>query len=148
AGAGQRFGPLLFGGVLTGLTWFAYFNSGFSDLTAPVLISLVFLIVAVYTLIQGRLMAGRVVLRALRRQLQDEWSKKLYGWRRLSITPESITLTSKLTTNSALWRAVEQIAVTEDHAFFLFTKSYGFVLPVRAFADEEEFTEFVKTTRR
>lgn len=133
--------------LLTGLVWFYYSIASDLVIETPLMLSTLFLGVAAFSLFQRKLMPGQV-LRAMRRQLQEEWSKKLGGWRRLSITPESITFTGKLITASALWEAVEQIAVTDDYAFFFTTRRTGFVLPARAFPDDEAFEEFVKTARQ
>jgi hypothetical protein len=133
--------------LLTAMVWYNYSLPGANDITVPLAFTVFFLGVTVFSWVQRRRIPNKV-LGQLRRQLDDEWNKKLLGWRRLSITPESITFTGKLTTTSALWEAVEQIAVTEDHAFFFTTKTAGFVVPVQAFPDEEEFRAFVKTARR
>jgi hypothetical protein len=132
--------------LLTGLLWLYYSLAAGGDVMTTWVLTAFFVAMAFFALFQRKLMPAQV-LRLMRKQLDEEWSKKLGGWRRLSISPESISFTGKLMTASALWEAVEQIAVTEDHAFFFTTRRTGFVLPARAFPDEEAFREFVKTAR-
>jgi hypothetical protein len=146
AGSGRLVVLVLLFGLLGGLMWLNYNRGGWADITAPVVLTVVFIAFAVLAVFQRRLFVGQV-LRAMRRQLDDEWSEKLLGWRRLSIDPDGITVVSELTTASTLWQAVEQIAVTDDYAFFFLTRRTGFVLPARAFPDDEGFQDFVKTAR-
>jgi hypothetical protein len=127
--------------------WYRYREWNAADYTLPLLVSIWFFAVIVILLVQRGRIRTRI-LGQLRRQLDDPWHKKLLGWRRLSITPEGITYTAKLTSATARWQAIEQVVVTDEHSFFFTTKTAGFVLPARAFADDEEFREFVKTARR
>jgi hypothetical protein len=117
------------------------------DFTMPILVSVVIGAVVIVTVFQRSFIRSRMT-RLLRRQLDDEWNRKLLGWRSVSITPETITLKSKLTTYAVRWQAVEQIVTTEEHAFFLITRQSGIVIPVRAFAEDEEFDEFLKAARQ
>jgi hypothetical protein len=126
---------------------FDFSNSDWTGTTFPLIIAVVFLGLIAFVVFQRQAMPARV-LGQLRKQLDDEWNRKLLGWRRLSLTPEAITFTGELTTFSVRWPAVEQIVTTEDHAIFLVTRQTGLVLPVRAFPDEEAFREFVKAARR
>jgi hypothetical protein len=143
-GPGAPQWPLALAGVLlAGVAWFYYLPTG--DILTPLVFSAIFLGVGFIVLFQPKRIRAQV-LRQMRRQLQDE--PKLVGWRRLSISAESITFTGELMTVTARWQMVEQIVVTEDHAFFFTTKRTGLVLPIRAFADEEEFRDFVKAARR
>jgi hypothetical protein len=139
---------VLLGGclLLTGLVWFNYIRTDATDFTLPLVLSACFLGLSIFALMPRKMMVDKV-LGQLRRQLDDEWNRKLVGRRRLSVTPEAITFTSEVTTFSVRWPAVEQIVITEDHAFFLVTRSTGLILPIRAFEDEEAFREFVKTAR-
>jgi hypothetical protein len=113
----------------------------------PILVSVFIGAVVIVAVFQRSFIRSRMS-RLLRRQLDDEWNRKLLGWRSVSITPETITLTSKLTTYAVRWEAVEQVVTTDEHAFFLITRQSGIVLPVRAFAEDEEFDEFVKAARQ
>jgi hypothetical protein len=129
------------------LVWFLVSRVDRPDFTMPVLVTVVVGALVILKVFQRSFIRSRLT-RLLRRQLDDEWNRKLLGWRRLAITPETITLTSKLTTYAVRWQAVEQIVTTEEHAFFLITRQSGIVLPVRAFTEDEEFGEFVRTARR
>jgi hypothetical protein len=133
--------------LLTALVWYGYILPSANDITLPLGLTVLFIILTTFSWAQRRRLPARI-LSQLRRQLDDEWNKKLIGWRRLSLTPESMTYTSKLMTASAQWQAVEQIILTEDHAFFFTTRTSGFVLPAEAFSDEEAFREFVQAARR
>jgi hypothetical protein len=138
---------LIVGVLLLGLwVWLGHDHPMWTDTTLPLILAAGFLGLAAFAVFQRQTMPARV-LGQLRKQLDDEWNRKLLGWRRLSINPESITFTSELTTFSVRWPAVERIVTTEDHAIFLVTRQTGLVLPVRAFRDEEAFRDFVKTAR-
>ncbi len=142
----QGLGPLL--AVLgVALVWFLVSRADSPDFTMPVVVSVFIGAVVIVTVFQRSFIRSRMT-RLLRRQLDDEWNRKLLGWRRLTITPQTITLTSKLTTYAVRWQAVEQIVTTEAHALFLITRQSGIVLPVRAFAEDAEFDGFVRAARR
>jgi hypothetical protein len=134
--------------LLMVMVWYNYVDNGaVGDAVAPFALSVVCVALAGHMLLARQLVAVNV-LRQLRRQLEeDEWNEKLLGWRRLNITPESITFSGKSTTASAQWEAIEQIVVTEHHVFFFLTRSSGFILPVRAFSEEYECRDFVRTAR-
>jgi hypothetical protein len=127
--------------------WLGHDHPIWTDTTLPLIMAVGFLALVAFAVFQRQTMPAKV-LTQLRKQLDDEWNRKLLGWRRLSLTAESITFISELTTFSVRWPAVEQIVTTEDHAIFLVTRQTGLILPVRAFRDEEAFREFVKAARR
>ncbi len=87
--------------------------------------------------------------RAARRNLAHKVNKnaKLLGWQRFVLTPESLTAASEQSTTTLAWTAIEKIIIGE-RAMIFDSPSSAYVIPRRAFADEEAFREFVATARR
>ena len=66
---------------------------------------------------------------------------------RLALRPEGLTITTETTASLTAWEGVDRIVVTDTHAFFYFNKVAALILPRRAFADENEFENFVERAR-
>jgi hypothetical protein len=66
----------------------------------------------------------------------------------LDLLPEGLKHTTTAATNTVPWPSVKRIDEAEGHLFFLLDDNSGFVIPRRAFADEEEYRTFADTARR
>jgi hypothetical protein len=71
----------------------------------------------------------------------------LFGHHRVEISPEHVTEFNPHGQTSSTWRAVEQVAATEDHAYIYINAMAALIVPRRAFASPAEFDEFVRTAR-
>jgi hypothetical protein len=88
--------------------------------------------------------------RTLRRDLEEKTSKnaKQLGWKRLTLTPEAIIDTTEHSNSRTAWTAIEKIVIVGERALIFDSPTSAGVVPRRAFADDEEFREFVATARR
>jgi hypothetical protein len=66
----------------------------------------------------------------------------------LELQPDGLKHTSNGATNTVTWPGVKRIDEFEGHLFFLLDDNWGFVIPRRAFADEEQYRTFAETARR
>ena len=66
----------------------------------------------------------------------------------LELLPDGLKHTMNASTNTVAWPAVKRIDDAEGHLFFLLDDNSGFVIPRRAFADEEQYRTFAETARR
>jgi hypothetical protein len=81
-------------------------------------------------------------LRALRRNPR-------YPQRRtLAISAEALTAGNPWSATTVYWYAIPRIAADAGHAFFYISPTNAIILPGRAFADAEQFAEFMDTARR
>jgi hypothetical protein len=72
---------------------------------------------------------------------------RLMGWRRLALTPETFTAVTRYKTTTVSWAGIEKIVIMGDHAFIFEMPASAFIVPRRAFGDDEDFREFVETAR-
>lgn len=89
-----------------------------------------------------------LIHRTVARLYADRDKRGVFGRRRLTITPETISEAGEITTTTKEWAAVDKIAVDEDHAYFYTGALSALILPRAAFATEGEFYEFVETAWR
>jgi hypothetical protein len=90
----------------------------------------------------------RIAARNIRRQLRQGKNARLLEQRTLKISPEGISYLSAELAAMTMWTAVEKIVVRKDHAFFYVGTATAHILPRRAFANDQEFTDFVETAQR
>lgn len=72
---------------------------------------------------------------------------KLTGKHKLTITPDAVTDVTDAGESMTRWTAVEWIASTDQYLFMTVRGSGPHIVPRRAFADEQVFTQFVDTTK-
>jgi hypothetical protein len=72
----------------------------------------------------------------------------LFSRHRVTISPEGVTDSSEHIQTSSAWRAIEQIASTEDHAYIYINAMAALIVPRRGFSSPSEFDEFVRTARQ
>ena len=98
----------------------------------------------------GMMVYRRLTTSQLPRQVlrQGRNSEKFFGWRRVSIDAEGIRNTSDFAASTYLWRGIDKIGATLDHAFFYINTATAVVVPCRAFADDRAFKEFVDAAMR
>jgi hypothetical protein len=87
----------------------------------------------------------------LRRQNQlqvDERNRFHYEVKRMTISPEGITVTGSHSVVTNRWPMIWHIGKTCDHAFFYIGLDTAFVVPRRAFRNERHFEEFVALALR
>jgi hypothetical protein len=95
--------------------------------------------------IYGRSMGPKLIRKVLN---QGRNAEKLLGWRRFSIDAEAARNTTDFASVTYLWKGIDKIVTTREHAFFYFTTQLAFILPRRAFPDDQAFNDFVETARR
>jgi len=93
----------------------------------------------------ARLMTSKRMRKVLN---QGRNAEKLLGWRRFSIDAETARNTSDFATVAYLWKGIDQIVTTKEHAFLYFTTAIAFILPRRAFSHDQAFNDFVEAARR
>jgi len=67
---------------------------------------------------------------------------------RLKLTPEALIISSAAAETTTRWEGIERITVTHDYAFFFNSQNSAFLLPRRAFANEQDFLAFVEAAQR
>jgi hypothetical protein len=107
-----------------------------------------FLFVAVFAALIPALDFGRHRLTALVIGRMLRRNPNLLRPMSLAIAPEAISFTCETSASVHGWGAVQTLAVTDTHAFFVLDKRQALVLPRSAFSGPEEFTRFVETARR
>jgi hypothetical protein len=75
-------------------------------------------------------------------------ARKLLGRHRVLITPDALIHDYEIGTGRTLWAAVNRIVATKDYVFIYFAGNTVLLVPRRAFADENQFVEFVSTAKR
>ena len=70
------------------------------------------------------------------------------GKHQITLEPEAITSYGDLGVLVRRWDAVEEIVVTDEHAFFYVLEAGAIILPKRAFGDPDAFGEFVESAHR
>jgi hypothetical protein len=83
-----------------------------------------------------------------RRSLRKEVTPKMSEPQTFVIGPESFTITDSNTTSTSRWDAIQNVALTEEHAFLFIDLKTAHVLPRRAFVSEEDFQELVAEIKR
>jgi hypothetical protein len=89
-----------------------------------------------------------LVLRSQNKALQDPRNQWLFATRRITLSPEELTITSWFARFSYRWEVIWDIGVTPDHVFLFLTSTDAAIVPRRAFRDEQQFEEFVALARR
>jgi len=89
-----------------------------------------------------------MVVQNTKRALRQGRYDQVLGRHRLLLTPEALTHDSEYAAGRTLWAAVHRIDKTKDHAFILLSGNTSLIVPRRAFADEESFSDFVNAIRR
>jgi len=64
---------------------------------------------------------------------------------RMRLTPDNLIYAGDAQVKATPWTAVEKILTGTDHAFFQISRTEVLTLPKRAFAQEQEFINFVET---
>jgi hypothetical protein len=80
-------------------------------------------------------------------QKADQNAKQL-GWKRLTLSPESLIAVSEHRTVTICWAGIEKIVIAGERALIFDSPTSAHVVPRRAFADEDEFRDFVAIARR
>ena len=78
----------------------------------------------------------------------DEHSRWIFALRRLTISPEGITIIAAHEQVIISWATVWKITATEDHAFLYTTADAAQIVPRRAFRDQQHFEEFLALARQ
>jgi hypothetical protein len=66
----------------------------------------------------------------------------------LTLSPEGITETGSQSVTTHRWPKIWHIGETRDHVFFFLSLDTAFVVPRRAFRDQQHFEEFVALARQ
>jgi hypothetical protein len=83
---------------------------------------------------------------ALRRQKhvqQDQRNRDLYEPKRMTISPDGVTVSGSRGFTLTRWPFVWHIGRSPDYAFLYITSETAYVVPRRAFRDEQQFAEFI-----
>ena len=80
--------------------------------------------------------------------LKDPRNQWLFATRRITLSPEELSIASWFARFSYRWEAVSDIRVTPGHVFLFITSTDAAVVPRRAFRDQQHFKEFVALARR
>lgn len=102
---------------------------------------LLFVVYAFFYFFGNKLLEG-LKLRGLQR------NPRFFEKKTLAITPEALAASDSSAAETILWHAIERVIEQRDHAFFYISATHAHILPKRAFAEERQFEEFVKTARR
>jgi YcxB-like protein len=101
---------------------------------------------AIIAVFQWRMQLANI-RRQVRTLMAHPQNQKLVSEMTVSMTPEELVSHSMWGTNTVGWERVEEIVVTEDHAFFFLGERSALILPKRPL-QEEEFEEFVELARQ
>ena len=74
-------------------------------------------------------------------------NRGIFSRHRVTISPESITDSSEHSQTSTVWRGVERVVTTDEHAYIYVNALAAIIVPRRAFANSSAFEEFVTTAR-
>jgi YcxB-like protein len=142
AASGLSWGLVLISGLLSlcSAYWLLQGDYSFITVYPPVLF-----LMALLLRLSWRSRSRWIVRRNLARKVDK--NAKLLGWQRLALTPEALAASSEHSTTTLAWAAIEKIVITEKHALIFDSPTTAYVVPRRAFADEDEFREFVATAR-
>jgi len=87
--------------------------------------------------------------RRLRKTVADMASegenRGLFGRHRVTISAEGVAESGEFRQSLTSWRAVERVAVSDQHAYIYTNAMAAIIIPRRAFAGPAEFEEFVRT---
>jgi hypothetical protein len=75
-------------------------------------------------------------------------NRHMVGEKTVRIGPEGITVQAQDAQTTVRWDVIEDVKVTDDHAFFFFAQRAAVILPRRPFPSEDEFRAFLKLARR
>lgn len=96
------------------------------------------------------LFLSRKRLRSLgvRLMLRSGGNAKLLQPQRVELAPEGLIQKTSFVSTRMLWSALEKIVLAPDHVFFYVLTMNAAVVPRRAFANDDEFHEFVALAQR
>jgi hypothetical protein len=86
--------------------------------------------------------------RTERRYHANPANARLFGPRRLGITPEGVNAVSETSRIFESWAAVVKITASDEHAFLYDASNRAHIVPRRAFIDQADFDRFVELARR
>jgi hypothetical protein len=66
------------------------------------------------------------------------------GWQCIGLSPEAFSVSNQQGTFQFKWHTLLAIRYTENYTFFIVGANSAFILPLRAFAQWEEYEDFVK----
>lgn len=84
----------------------------------------------------------------VRRRYRNPEKARWLGRYSLSISPDTFSITTPLSSSTLKWEIVHRIAVTKDHAFLMLNPKAAHVLPRRAFLDENDYLDFAEAMNR
>lgn len=87
------------------------------------------------------------VRRSARRLFAEGHNRGVLGPHHLEVRDDFLLETSDLGEQRTHWRAVERVAVTDDHVFVYLSAMSGHTVPRSAFADEAALQRFVAAVR-
>jgi hypothetical protein len=96
------------------------------------------------------ILVGVIVARVFwpRVRLSKADRASLLGRQRLTLASDGVRVETDFGSNRMSWRGILRIRATRTHAFIFSSSATAFVVPRRAFADDERFEEFIETARR
>jgi hypothetical protein len=93
------------------------------------------------------LLRHRLLAILVRRLLRQQRNAQTLEPRTLSISPEALAATEGELPGVVPWSGVDRIVVTDEYAFFYLHPMIAHVLPMRAFANEGDFADFIATAQ-
>lgn len=90
---------------------------------------------------------GRKSIKGLVARDYGHGKDKLTGKNKLTITPDAVTNVTEMGKSTTRWDAIEWIASTDQYLFMTVRGSGPFIVPKRAFTDEQEFKKFIDTAK-
>jgi hypothetical protein len=77
----------------------------------------------------------------------DKRNQWIFETSRMTISPEGICVASQCKTITLRWSIIWHIGMTRTHAFFFETSTSAYVIPRRAFRENQQFEDFVRLAR-
>jgi len=89
-------------------------------------------------------LARRSAVSRLRKVLKEGNNETMFGPQRVTISPEGIRASNRMSESLTTWAAVQQVAEGEKHLFLFTSAMHAIVIPKTAFKSDEAKQEFVR----
>lgn len=90
----------------------------------------------------------RSTKKRITKMINEGKNENLFGAYSIALTEDGVEQTSKTGESSVTWGGIERIDETKDHIFIYLSSVSAYVIPIRAFDNEEQKKEFMRILRR
>ncbi len=88
------------------------------------------------------------IKRMVEKMVRDSKNVGMLGSHRLELSPDGVFAESDAGSSRLAWKAIEQIAETEQYAFLYVNAMNAIIVPAAAFADRAAYDAFIRAARQ